>query len=72
MTKPAKVKATPLIYMMIVCKVNDNNKDAIQNIDQYDNYLPPVNDLDLYKLIYRYQEVFCDLLPESFPPEREV
>lgn len=52
MTKLAQVRAAPLIYMMMVYKVNDNNKDVIQNVDQYDDYLPLVNDPDLYKLIH--------------------
>lgn len=60
------------MYMMIICKVNDDLKDVTQNIDQYNDHLPLVDDLDLYKLIYQYQKVFCDFLPKSLFPEREV
>ena len=52
MTKSTQIKTLLLIYIILVYKVNDNNDDIISNIDQPNNYLSPVDNCDLQKLMH--------------------
>lgn len=38
--------------MIIICNINNENKDIIFNIDKYNNNQPYINDYNLQKLIY--------------------
>lgn len=50
MIKPIQIMTSSLMYMIIVYKVD--NKDTPSNFIQNDNHLPPIDDVDLRKLIY--------------------
>lgn len=54
LTKPAQARTSLLMYIMIVCKINNDDKDAISNIDQNNNHLVPVDNFDLHKLVHQY------------------
>lgn len=60
------------MYIIIVCKINNNNKDIILNIDKYNNYLSSIDDFDFCKLVYRYQKVFCDSLLKILPSKWNI
>lgn len=72
MSKPTRARTQPLIYMMMVRKVDDNIEITPSNVVQQKKDLPLVDDPDLRKLIHRYQKVFRDSLPENLPPQRDV
>lgn len=47
-----QIKISSLIYMMIICKVNNDDEDIIPNIDKHNNHLLFVYNPNLYKLIH--------------------
>lgn len=55
MLKPMQARTPSLMYMMIVCKINNKDDNTILNDDQPDNHLPPIDNLDLQKLIHQYR-----------------
>lgn len=72
MIKPVQARASPLIYMMIVYKITNNNNNIIPNINQHDNYLPSVDNSNLWKLIHQYWKVFYDSLSKTLLSEQDI
>lgn len=52
MTKLVQIKSLLGIYIMMICKINNKNKNIISNIDQYNNYLSFLDNSDIHKLIH--------------------
>lgn len=72
MIKPVQARALPLIYIMMVYKITNNNINIISNINQHDNNLHFIDDSNLWKLIHQYWKVFYDSLSKTLLSEQDI